>query len=143
MAEEAGIETSIDSVEQESRNEQAFYTLLERMRAVAHSERDKGDLFESLMCQVLAIASPYSERFSKVQLYKNWAIEHPECVPNARDIGIDLVATLIEPECKVQTKKLAIVLSSASSTTKTAPFQRLKLILLFLPPAPSILLSAC
>ena len=95
---ETNPETSIDSVEQESRNEQAFYALLDRMREVAHSERDKGDLFERLMCQVLAIASPYSERYTKVQLYKDWAADHPECVPNARDIGIDLVATLIESE---------------------------------------------
>ncbi len=95
---ETNPETSIDSVEQESRNEQAFYALLDRMRDVAHSERDKGDLFELLMCQVLAIASPYSERYTKVQLYKDWAAEHPACVPNARDIGIDLVATLIESE---------------------------------------------
>ena len=95
---ETNLGTSIDSVEQESRNEQAFYTLLDRMREVAHSERDKGDLFELLMCQVLAIASPYSERYTKVQLYKDWATDHPECVPNARDIGIDLVATLIESE---------------------------------------------
>ena len=102
---EAGVETSIDSVEQESRNEHAFYSLLDRMRDVAHSERDKGDLFERLMCQVLAIASPYSERFSKVQLYKDWAVEHPECAPNARDIGIDLVATLIEPEWKGPNKE--------------------------------------
>ena len=102
---EAGVETSIDSVEQESRNEHAFYSLLDRMRDVAHSERDKGDLFERLMFQVLAIASPYSERFSKVQLYKDWAVEHPECVPNARDIGIDLVATLIEPEWKGPNKE--------------------------------------
>ena len=68
---ETNLGTSIDSVEQESRNEQAFYTLLDRMREVAHSERDKGDLFELLMCQVLAIASPYSERYTKVQLYKD------------------------------------------------------------------------
>ena len=95
---ESVIETNIGSVEQENRNEQAFYTLLDHMRAMAHSERDKGDMFERLMCQVLAIASPYSERFSKVQLYKDWAVEHPECVPNARDIGIDLVATLVESE---------------------------------------------
>ena len=95
---QTNLETSIDSIDQESRNEQAFYTLLDRMREVAHSERDKGDMFERLMCQVLAIASPYSERYSKVQLYKDWAAEHPECVPNARDIGIDLVATLIETE---------------------------------------------
>ena len=97
---QTNFETRIDSVEQESRNEQAFEALLERMRDVAHNERDKGDLFEHLMCQVLAIASPYSERFSKVQLYKDWAAEHPECVPNARDIGIDLVATLIPSEWK-------------------------------------------
>ena len=97
---QTNIETRIDSVEQESRNEQAFEALLERMRGIAHNERDKGDLFEHLMCQVLAIASPYSERFSKVQLYKDWAAEHPECVPNARDIGIDLVATLIPSEWK-------------------------------------------
>ena len=95
---ESVIETNIGSVEQEDRNEQAFYTLLDQMRAMAHSERDKGDMFERLMCQVLSIASPYSERFSKVQLYKEWAKEHPECVPNARDIGIDLVATLVESE---------------------------------------------
>ena len=97
---QTNLETRIDSVEQESRNEQAFEALLERMRDVAHNERDKGDIFEHLMCQVLAIASPYSERFSKVQLYKDWAAEHPECVPNARDIGIDLVATLIPSEWK-------------------------------------------
>ena len=96
--EESVIEMNIGSVEQEDRNEQAFYTLLDQMRAMAHSERDKGDMFERLMCQVLAIASPYSDRFSKVQLYREWATEHPECVPNARDIGIDLVATLIESE---------------------------------------------
>ena len=95
---ESVIETNIGSVEQENRNEQAFFTLLDHMRAMAHSERNKGDMFERLMCQVLAIASPYSERFSKVQLYKDWAVEHPECVPNARDIGIDLVATLVESE---------------------------------------------
>ena len=95
---ESVIETNIGSVEQENRNEQAFFTLLDHMRAMAHSERNKGDMFERLMCQVLAIASPYSERFSKVQLYKDWATEHPECVPNARDIGIDLVATLVESE---------------------------------------------
>ena len=95
---ESVIETNIGSVEQENRNEQAFYTVLDHMRAMAHSERDKGDMFERLMCQVLAIASPYSERYTKVQLYKDWAADHPECVPNARDIGIDLVATLIESE---------------------------------------------
>ena len=109
MPTETNLEKSIDSVEQESRNEQAFYALLDRMREVAHSERDKGDLFERLMCQVLAIASPYSERYSKVQLYKDWAAEHPECVPNARDIGIDLVATLIEPEWQGPNKEARYV----------------------------------
>ena len=68
------------------------------MRTCANNARGKCDMFERLMCQVLAIASPYSDRFSKVQLYREWATEHPECVPNARDIGIDLVATLIESE---------------------------------------------
>ena len=96
--EESVIEMNIGSVEQENRNEQAFYTLLDHMRTLANNARDKGDMFERLMCQVLAIASPYSDRFSKVQLYREWATEHPECVPNARDIGIDLVATLIESE---------------------------------------------
>ena len=106
---QTNLETSIDSIDQESRNEQAFYTLLDRMREVAHSERDKGDMFERLMCQVLAIASPYSERYSKVQLYKDWAAEHPECVPNARDIGIDLVATLIETEWQGTNKEARYV----------------------------------
>ena len=103
------LETSIDSVEQESRNEQAFYTLIERMGKVAYNERDKGAMFERLMCHVLAIASPYSERYTKVQLYKDWAAEHPECTPNARDIGIDLVATLIEPEWKGPNKEARYV----------------------------------
>ena len=106
---QTNLETSIDPIDQESRNEQAFYTLLDRMREVAHSERDKGDMFERLMCQVLAIASPYSERYSKVQLYKDWAAEHPECVPNARDIGIDLVATLIETEWQGPNKEARYV----------------------------------
>ena len=106
---QTNLETSIDSIDQESRNEQAFYTLLDRMREVAHNERDKGDMFERLMCQVLAIASPYSERYSKVQLYKDWAVEHPECVPNARDIGIDLVATLIETEWQGPNKEARYV----------------------------------
>ena len=106
---QTNLETSVDSIDQESRNEQAFYTLLDRMREVAHNERDKGDMFERLMCQVLAIASPYSERYSKVQLYKDWAVEHPECVPNARDIGIDLVATLIETEWQGPNKEARYV----------------------------------
>ena len=55
---------------QELQNEQAFEALLKRMRDVSHNERDKGDLFERLMCKVLAIASPYCNRFSKVQFYK-------------------------------------------------------------------------
>ena len=103
--EESVIEMNIGSVEQENRNEQAFYTLLDHMRTLANNARDKGDMFERLMCQVLAIASPYSDRFSKVQLYREWATEHPECVPNARDIGIDLVATLIESEWKGPNKE--------------------------------------
>ena len=103
--EESVIEMNIGSVEQENRNEQAFYTLLDHMRTFANNARDKGDMFERLMCQVLAIASPYSDRFSKVQLYREWATEHPECVPNARDIGIDLVATLIESEWKGPNKE--------------------------------------
>ena len=106
---QTNFETRIDSVEQESRNEQAFYTLIARMRDVAHDERDKGGMFERLMCHVLAIASPYSERYSKVQLYKDWAAEHPKCTPNARDIGIDLVATLIEPEWKGPNKEARYV----------------------------------
>ena len=93
-------EASFATEDLELQNEQAFEALLKRMREVKHSERDKGDLFERLMCRVLTIASPYSERFTKVQLYKDWAAEHPECAPNARDIGIDLVATLIPSEWK-------------------------------------------
>ena len=94
---QTNLETSIDSIDQESRNEQAFYTLLDRMREVAHSERDAGDLFERLMCQVLATTSLYRGHFSRVQLYKNWATEHPEHGHTPTDIGIDLVATLQNP----------------------------------------------
>ena len=95
---QTNLETSIDSIDQESRNEQAFYTLLKRMRAVKHNERDAGDLFERLMCQVLATTSLYRGHFSRVQLYKNWATEHPEHGHTPTDIGIDLVATLQNPD---------------------------------------------
>ena len=61
-------EASFATEDLELQNEQAFEALLKRMREVKHSERDKGDLFERLMYRVLTIASPYSERFTKVQL---------------------------------------------------------------------------
>ena len=66
---QTNLETSLDSVEQESRNEQAFYTLIARMDELAYNERDKGAMFERLMCHVLAIASPYSDRYTKVHRY--------------------------------------------------------------------------
>ena len=94
---------------QELQNEQAFEALLKRMRDVSHNERDKGDLFERLMCKVLAIASPYCNRFSKVQFYKAWAAEHPQYATNRRDIGVDLVATLIESEWKGPNKEARYV----------------------------------
>ena len=144
---ESVIETNIGSVEQENRNEQAFFTLLDHMRAMAHSERNKGDMFERLMCQVLAIASPYSERFSKVQLYKDWAVEHPECVPNARDIGIDLVATLVESEWQGPNKEarysaIQCKFYNNDFTTTIILFLNQKSTLLSLPPALSTLLNA-
>ena len=72
----------------------AFEQILERFEQNTLTERDKGTAFELLVREVLSQAQPWCERFEKVQTYAEWAQEHPELSGgDARDIGIDLVAT--------------------------------------------------
>ena len=72
----------------------AFEQVLERFEQNTLTARDKGTAFELLVRDVLSQAQPWCERFEKVQTYAEWAKEHQELSGgDARDIGIDLVAT--------------------------------------------------
>lgn len=75
-------------------NASAFAQLLGQLEAAsAGIVRDSGTRFETLVRDWLSKDPAYRDLFSKVQTYKDWAEEHPELVPNKRDIGIDLVGT--------------------------------------------------
>ena len=78
-----------DSAEQIS----AFEQILQRFEENTLTERDKGTAFELLVRDVFSSAQPWCEQFEQVQTYADWAKEHPELAVNARDTGIDLVAT--------------------------------------------------
>ena len=67
-----------------------FQQTLERIRADAQSQSQKGAVFERLMRAFLTQDPLYSERFSRVRLWAEWAFERDEF--DANDIGIDLVA---------------------------------------------------
>lgn len=59
-------------------------------------QRNKGTRFETL-CQSYFQKEPtYRGLFSKVESFRQWAENHPELSVNAKDIGIDLVATLAD-----------------------------------------------
>ena len=71
----------------------AFECILQRFEENALTERDKGTAFELLVRDVFSSALPWCEQFEKVQTYADWVKEHPKLAVNARDTGIDLVAT--------------------------------------------------
>ena len=71
----------------------AFEQILQRFEENTLTQRDKGTAFELLVRDVFSSVKPWSEQFAKVQTYADWAKEHPELAVNARDTGIDLVAT--------------------------------------------------
>ena len=71
----------------------AFEQILANFEQSQLTERDKGTAFEYLVREAFTQAQPWCEQFVKVQTYREWAHEHPELSPTARDTGIDLVAT--------------------------------------------------
>ncbi len=70
-------------------NASALTQILDQYRAVSKTEREKGNYFEELICTYLRYEASYSELFSHVWLYADWAKEQGL---DGRDTGIDLVA---------------------------------------------------
>ena len=67
-------------------------TLLDRFRAEARTEREKGTYFEHLIVQYLRVEPCYRDRYSEVWTYADWARgDGSQYAMNAADDGIDLV----------------------------------------------------
>ena len=85
-------------------NASAFNDLLKAIEQSNFSQREKGTDFEKLSLDFLTNEPTYKDQFTKVQMYSDWAKEHSDLEINARDIGIDLVATdVMSDEAKEQT----------------------------------------
>ena len=85
-------------------NASAFNDLLKAIEQSNFSQRDKGTDFERLSLDFLTNEPTYKDQFTKVQMYSDWAKEHSDLEINAKDIGIDLVATdVMSDEAKEQT----------------------------------------
>ena len=67
-----------------------FQQTLDRIRSIAETEARKGRIFERLMKTYFSKDPLYSERFSQVWLWPEWATGQPHF--DGTDIGIDLVA---------------------------------------------------
>lgn len=82
----------------------ALRELLDKYRATARSEREKGTYFERLVKVWLETAPAQREQFSRVLTWAEFAREHRQ---DGRDTGIDLVAQLTDsPDdwCAIQCK---------------------------------------
>ena len=77
----------------EKDNIQAFYDLLTKIENCSSDPKDKGTRFENLSLAFFRNDPEYQGVFTKVQTFKDWAQEHEDLWQNAKDIGIDLVAT--------------------------------------------------
>ena len=85
-------------------NASAFNDLLKAIEESNFSQRDKGTDFEKLSLDFLTNEPTYKDQFTKVQMYSDWAKEHKDLEANAKDIGIDLVATdVMADDAKEQT----------------------------------------
>ena len=85
-------------------NASAFNDLLKAIEESNFSQRDKGTDFERLSLDFLTNEPTYKDQFTKVQMYSDWAKEQSDLEINARDIGIDLVATdVMADDAKEQT----------------------------------------
>ena len=85
-------------------NASAFNKLLKAIEESNFSQRDKGTDFERLSLDFLNNEPTYKDQFTKVQMYSDWAKEHSDLEINAKDIGIDLIATdVMADDAKEQT----------------------------------------
>jgi predicted helicase len=69
----------------------ALNKLLNTYRQISQTEREKGTYFEELIRTYFRYEATYSDLYSDVWLYGDWAKEHPEFRLSAKDTGIDLV----------------------------------------------------
>lgn len=67
-------------------------SILNEYRTISQTEREKGNYFEELIVTYLRYEATYSDLYSNVWLYGDWAKAHPEFNLSAKDTGIDLVA---------------------------------------------------
>jgi len=87
-----------------------FDNLLDSLRRLAKNTREYGGNFEVLTKQFLLNDKRYKAHFSKIELWSEWASrKDPQTGrlnwPNAKDIGIDLVATGADGNlCAIQCK---------------------------------------
>ena len=80
----------------------AFFDLINKYRAVAKSESEKGTYFEALCIRYFENEPFYVDEFVKVQFFKEWA--HEQQITGI-DTGIDLVATDKDGKfCAIQCK---------------------------------------
>ena len=114
----------------EKDNIQAFYDLLTKIENCSSDPKDKGTRFENLSLAFFRNDPEYQGVFTKVQTFKDWAQEHEDLWQNAKDIGIDLVATNAlkeeseEPsytaiQCKFYAKDASIPVSYTHLTLPT------------------------
>ena len=89
-----------------------FQSTLDYIREKATSERQKGDLFERLMLRYFSEDPDYTEQFSEVYLWKQWA--ELQTGFDGRDIGVDLVAEkhdgtycAIQCKCYAETTRIS------------------------------------
>ena len=82
----------IMSKTQEALHMTALNDLLSNYRKTSQSEREKGTYFEELIVSYLRYEATYSDLYSDVWFYSDWAKEHPEFGLSSKDTGIDLVA---------------------------------------------------
>ncbi len=81
----------------------SFQDVLDQIRSMAETEAHQGRLFERLMKTYFSQDPVYSERFSAVWLWSEWAARMPDF--DGADIGVDLVAEEREGGyCAIQCK---------------------------------------
>lgn len=74
-------------------NQQALYDLLHSFKVNSATYKDQGSSFEHLFVDFLKYDKKYQDLYIKVQLFNEWAAEHPKLAHTMRDTGIDVVAT--------------------------------------------------
>ena len=85
-----------DHVTDNADNGSALEALFSKMEEVSGTVRDAGTRFETLIRDWFMNEPTYKDRFSSVQTWADWAEDHKEITFNAKDTGIDLMATLAD-----------------------------------------------